>query len=263
MTSTRRNLIISPIGDTSVHRAWLSDPDLRSCVLFLIYYGDQPDFGRQDAEWYLRRKGFKWELMDYVVREHAGLLDRYANIWCPDNDILADTASINRMFELFEQYRLQLAQPGIAKGDISYQTLRRQPNVILRYTPFVEIMCPLFTREALKRVAPTFLENRSGWGLDWIWPRYFHPSEIAIIDQVGVEHAGELFRGENYQCLAKLGIDPNEEFHRTVAKFGGFDRRIHRRVLRGMPLPAVREPGCSVSLARRLAESLGLRRAMA
>ena len=46
MSVTRRNLIISPIGDTSVHASWLSHPELRSFDLFLIYYGQADDFGR-------------------------------------------------------------------------------------------------------------------------------------------------------------------------------------------------------------------------
>jgi hypothetical protein len=174
------------------------------------------------------------------------VLRQYANIWCPDNDILSSTHDVNRLFTTFDQYRLQLAQPAIAAGEVSYRALRRRRGVVLRYTPFVEIMCPLFTREAFYRVAETFGENRSGWGLDWLWPRYFRPHEIAIIDQVGVEHTGQLFRGENYRQLARLGIDQNEDFRRAIAKFGGFDPRVHRQMLRGrLRMSAIREPRSS------------------
>jgi hypothetical protein len=259
-----RNLVISTIGDGSVHRSWLSEPSERQFDLFLIYYGDQDDFARRDATYYERRKGFKWELLDYVTRQHADVLLRYSNIWCPDNDIRASTRDVNRLFATFAEYKLQLAQPAIAAGEVSYRALRRRRGVVLRYAPFVEIMCPLFTREAFFRVAATFGENRSGWGLDWVWPRYFRPQEIAIIDRVGVEHTGKLFRGENYRHLAQLGIDPGEDFRRMIAKFGGFDPNLHRQLVRGrLRMPTVRESGKVHHWGWRLRQWMGLRAAEA
>lgn len=259
----RRNLVISPIGDDSVHRSWLADRDARTFDVFLIYYGRQTDFGRSEADHYLARQGFKWELLDHAGRQHRDILERYDRIWCPDCDIRADTATVNRLFALFDQYELALAQPAIAAGEVSYEFLRRRPGVVLRYSPYVECMCPLFTRDAFYTVLPTFLESRSGWGVDWVWPRYFGPRQMAVLDAVAVEHTGRLFRGENYQNLAQLGIDPGEEFNRVVAKHGGFDRRLHKKLVRGrIKLPAVWERGRAPKL-RRLAESLGLRTAYA
>jgi len=238
-----RNLVLSPIGDESVHQCWLSGGETPAFDLCLVYYGSRPSFGRDDATYYLQRVGFKYELFDHVAREHAPILRSYANIWCPDHDIRVDAAGINRMFALFEKYRLQMAQPAIANGDITYQTMRPQPGVILRYTPFVEVMCPLFTREAFWRVLPTFLESRSSWGLDIIWPRFFGPQEMAILDQTPVEHCGELFRGDLYQKLAALGVSPRDELLAIAAKFGGISPELHRQLREGsIRLPAVREP---------------------
>jgi hypothetical protein len=128
---------------------------------------------------------------------------------------------------------------------------------VLRYSPYVEVMCPLFTREALLRVAHTFLESRSGWGLDWVWPAYFSANQLAIIDAVGVEHTGPLGRGENYARLAQLGIDPNHEFQQVVARHGGFDRRLHRRFVRGkIRLPAILDAPPKAGLWARLARRI-------
>ena len=259
MQSNPRNLIVSAIGDESVHRTWLSQESERNFDLFLIYYGDRDDFGRDDATWYIRRKGFKWELIAHVLEEHADKLAGYANLWLPDHDIRADTLSINRMFELFDRYHLQLAQPAIATGEVSYETLRQRPGVVLRYTPLVEVMCPLFTREALARVAFSFVESRSGWGLDWLWPRFFRPLEVAILDAVGVEHAGRLFQGENYQRLAAMGVHPSDDFQRLIDRYGGFNRRLHRRLVRGrVRLPEVRDPAYARGVIAKLLASAGL-----
>jgi hypothetical protein len=260
MSAIRRNLVISPIGDGSVHASWLSDPQSRTYDLFLINYGNGEDLGRLEATYYARQQGFKWELMDYALKNHGEILGRYTNIWAPDCDIRATTSDVNRLFSLFERYHLQLAQPAIAKGEVTYKSLVQRPGVILRYTPFVEVMCPVFTRQAFWKVSPTFLENRSGWGLDLIWPRFFQPHEMAILDAVGVEHTGALWRGESYQRLAQLGINPGQDLERAIARHGGFKRRLHRKMVRGtIKLPAIREPSARVGLVTRLIEGLGLR----
>lgn len=264
MPSDNRNLVISPIGDDSMHASWLADRPARTFDVFLVHYGKRADFGRGDADYYVSRRGFKWELLDYVARVHSDVLQRYDRIWCPDCDIRSDTAGVNRLFALCEEYHLQLAQPAIAAGDVTYQVLRKRPGLVLRYTPFVEVMCPLFTRDAFFAVQSTFLESRSGWGLDLLWPRLFQPREMAVLDAVGVEHTGPLFRGENYKNLYKLGVNPGEELQRVIANHGGFDRRLHRKLLRGrIKLPAVWESERSIGLAERLLEKIGLRRSYA
>jgi hypothetical protein len=250
--------VISPIGDDSLHASWLAGTSARSFDLFLIHYGQRRDFGRGEADHYLRRTGFKWELLDHALRNHRPIVERYERIWCPDCDIRADAPSINRLFALFADYRLQLAQPAIAAGEVSYEFLRKRPGLVLRYSPFVECMCPLFTSDALYRVLPTFLESRSGWGLDWLWPRYFRPRQMAVVDAVGVEHTGRLMHGDLYRKLATLGIDPGREFDEVMARHGGFNRRLHRKLVRGrIKLPAVPEAPATGNFAIRALARLG------
>jgi hypothetical protein len=133
--------------------------------------------------------------------------------------------------------------------------VREQRGNLLRYTPYVEVMCPMFTREAFFKVADTFCENRSGWGLDWIWPKRFATREMAIIDKVGIHHTGPLGKGENYKFLAKLGIDPYREFEETVARHGGIDRAVHRRMLRGrVRMRRIKDPDDRRPLTARIAD---------
>ena len=264
MSPSRRNLVISPIGDESMHGSWLADRGARSFNVFLVHYGNNAGFGRDAADHYLSRKGFKWELLDHLAHEHRPVLERYDRIWCPDCDIRATTADVNELFALVERHGLRLAQPAIAAGEVTYQFLRQRSGVVLRYTPFVEVMCPLFTREAFFRVQPTFLESRSGWGLDLLWPRHFQKHEMAVVDAVGVEHTGKLFRGENYGNLDKLGINPGQELERIIARHGGFNRRLHRKLVRGrIKLPAVWADGRRRSFIERCLSRLGLDRAYA
>jgi len=259
MTAPNRNLVIAPVGDKSVHESWLSGPEAPKFDLYLMHFGSRPGFGRADATYYLERKGFKYGLLDHVIKQQGDLFRRYDNIWCPDDDLRVDTAGVNRLFEIFERYHLQLAQPALCKGEASYNTLRQRRGLILRYTPFVEVGAPIFSQQGFWRAAPTFTESKSGWGLDVIWPRLFRHGEMAVIDQVGVEHMSQIGKGELYENLAKLGVSAQSEFDAIVAKYGGFDNERHLQLVNGtIRLPAVREPSSPAGLKTRMIEWLGM-----
>jgi hypothetical protein len=247
--SPHRNLVLSTVGDNSRHPTWLTGNEPRNFDLFLIYFGENPDYNFSGAAHTLRRKGFKYPLIDHALTEFASIFAQYDRIWLPDDDIAADTATVNRIFDLFAQNHLQLAQPAISAGEVSYESLRQTPRTILRYTPYVEVMCPIFTREALYKVKPLFLETQSGWGIDWVWSKWFAKGEVAILDACGVEHTGKLLRGELYQKLKARGIDPYQEFDDCVARHGGINRRHHKRMLRGrMAMSRIPAPGQALTL---------------
>ena len=128
-------------------------------------------------------------------------LDDYGYIWLPDDDLAAKTADINRMFSIARTYGLALAQPAIARGEVSHQIVRQQAGLLLRYTRFVEVMCPLFSRSALQRVRSTLVANKSAWGLDWAWSQLLPADELAIIDAVGVHHTRPLQSGAGYDRM--------------------------------------------------------------
>jgi hypothetical protein len=256
-----KNLVICAVGDRSVHRTWLAGPVAPNFDLFLIYFGNGPGTFSADAKYYVRNKGFKWEHLHFAAEQYGDTLRHYQNIWCPDDDIACDTASVNLLFEIFHRYKLQLAQPAISAGQFAFKSLVQKPGNLLRYSPYIEVMCPIFSREAFFRVQDTFLENRSGWGLDWLWPRRFGPKEIAIIDKVGVHHTGSLGLGENYKKLAQLGIDPNRDFKETVDRHGGINWRIHRRLVRGrVRMKRIKDPDDRRSLRQQLQDYFQWRR---
>ncbi len=165
------NLVLSFVGDQSTHPTWLAGSEPREFDVAIIYYGDDPNHGeRQDVDFYLAHKGFKyWLLKDLAATLLRGLLERYDRIWLPDDDIAADTQRVNRLFRLFGKHGLAIGQPAIGGGDVSYEALRVDPRFEVRFTGYVEVMCPVFRRDALWRCLPSFHESRSSWGLDWLW----------------------------------------------------------------------------------------------
>jgi len=229
----RKNLIIAAVGDESVHPGWLAGDD-RSFDLALLYFGDQPGRYAHHAEHYMAKKGIKFALLhDVLTGEWARLLARYERVWLPDDDIAASPGQINHLFQLSEQYRLAICQPAIGRGDVSFEALRAAPGYLLRYSRFVEIMCPLFCRESLVRMLPTFNENVSAWGIDWLWASLHGPDELAVIDAVAVDHTRPLQSGGVHRKLAAIGVNPDLEHRQLMAKHGIDNRRIHKAMCRG------------------------------
>jgi Protein of unknown function (DUF707) len=256
-----RNLVISPVGDRSMHRTWISGPEPARFDLLLIYFGDGPDSFKADAKYYFRRKGLKWPHIDFIAKEHADLVRKYDWIWCPDDDIACNTADVNLLFEIVQQYGLRLAQPAIAEGEFSFKSLVQCRGNILRYTPFVEVMCPVFSQTSFFQLQDTFLENHSAWGLDWLWAKRLKPGDMAVIDKVGVHHTGRLGKGENYQVLKRIGVDPHREFLETLNRHGGVDWSVHRRLVRGrIRMRRIIDPDDRRTLWQRSADYLHWRR---
>src|SRR5215213_1497735 len=120
MATMRKNLILATVGDESVHRTWLAGGE-RSFDLALVYFGDQPQRYREDADYLIARKGIKYSLLhDVLQNELATALPRYDHVWMPDDDIAAGAEQINRLFRLAAEYRLAICQPAIGRGDVSF-----------------------------------------------------------------------------------------------------------------------------------------------
>jgi len=217
---THRNLIVSPVGDDSQHSSWLDAAGERQFDLALIYFGGQPGRYRADADYYLAERGFKFHLIEQMLRQIGSRLDDYEYVWLPDDDIASATRDINRLFAVAGEYRLAIAQPAIAAGDVSYKVVRRQPGMLLRYTQFVEVMCPVLSQAALARVRPTLTANKSAWGVDWAWTRLIPPHQMAIIDAVGVQHTRPLHSGAGYQRMRDAGVDPHRDLQEMTARYG-------------------------------------------
>lgn len=200
-TTRRRNLVVVRAGDASLHRQWLSAPT-RDFDVFVSYYGSTPNQFRHDADLYEARPGPKWPCIGSLLQEHRELVGQYEAFWFPDDDLAVDSASIDRMFAFFCAYRLCLAQPALTLDSYyTWRTLLRDPRCHIRYSRFVEVMAPIFSRESLHVCMPTFSQSRSGWGLDWVWPTLCAENDlgrIAVIDATPVRHTrpvgGELYR---------------------------------------------------------------------
>ena len=184
------NLIIAPAGDKSLHKEWLKgNPEFD---LVLLYYGDNKDIAKsytQDTSHVYASKGFKWWLTKAFIDSNLEWVSKYEYIWFPDDDLLIDTANINRLFQIAKQYKLSICQPSLL-GHASHQVTLPQDNYFLRYTNFVEVMAPCMDLDTVMKVKKTFDANYSSWGYDHAWPYLlgYPKDKIAIIDIVRMVH---------------------------------------------------------------------------
>lgn len=189
----KKNLVIGCVGPTSLHKSWI-DGD-RDFDLFLVYYGDGSDAYKYDADYYYRTKGTKFNIVSKL-----DVPEGYDYIFIPDDDLYIKAEDINRLFSYAKQYDLEICQPSLT-GYYSVPINLHNPGYILRYTNYVEIICPCFSSGAFKKCRHLFDYNKSCWGIEKLWDKELgHPKDkIAIVDDVIVVHTRPCFTGDNYK----------------------------------------------------------------
>jgi hypothetical protein len=259
----RRNLVVLRAGDGSLHRHWIAS-QRRDFDLAISYYGKNENHHRDDAEYWEHRPGPKWSCLAEWLQEHPEWTEHYDTFWFPDDDLDADTETLNRMFALFRGMDLKLAQPALtADSYFSWGQLLQRPQYLARRMAFVEVMAPLFSQNSLKTCLPSFSQSRSGWGLDWIWPQLLGGSldgRIAILDATPVHHTrpvgggGDLYKNNPdlnpSNDSRKLTEQAGLQIERFTSKF------VCHGGLRWAPLPLWQRLllACQRLNARRLAK---------
>lgn len=205
-----KNLIILAAGDESLHANWLY-PN-RDFDLYIIYYGKTKDKFLNDSTYYKEATGTKFHLVASVLEEK--IIEEYDAVFIPDDDLYMAQWDVNKFFRLFHKHKLSLAQPSII-GWLSHPRTAPVFTNVLRFTNWVEIMCPCFSKEALKLCSSVFQENNTSWGIEWIWSKLLnHPKDkIAIMDGVAAVHTRPCFFGDTYwrnnttfeQCMEEFG----------------------------------------------------------
>ncbi len=190
-----KNLLISPIGDYSLHNIWLRDTV--NFDSYLVYYGDQKPIIK--STYSVNMKGAKFNILKKLCEQKPEFFKQYDYIFVPDDDLHLKTQDINRIFELANEYKLEICQPSII-GYYDVTITLHVPGLLLRYTNFVEVMCPCFSQNAFQKCLHTFDYTRSCWGIDVWWDKILgNPKDKqAILDDVIAIHTRRCRGGENY-----------------------------------------------------------------
>lgn len=245
---TRPNLVIVRGGDRSLHPVWM-DHEGRDWDLLLSYYGDRgtPARGAYDA--LHRCKGTKWQGLADLFATRPELLSQYEAVWLPDDDLFTDGKTIDGLFAAARRHAFDLCQPALTPYSfVTHPITLQRSDCLHRVTDFVEVMAPLFSARALRALWPTFAENASGWGLEWLW------SSICVREgwRIGIIDTHPVFHCRPVGSAGHGGADsPREEMLRLLDKHGL--RRTRPRVLQRTPSGKSRIAGAlRARLMRRL-----------
>lgn len=237
----RRVLVVLRAGDESLHPFWFLNGrvESRNWDLHISYFGDlrRPYRNRLSDVTLSFEKGTKSIGTVACLEKLADRIDNYDWVWLPDDDLLADMPTLNRFFDIVEEYDLDMAQPALGVGSyVAHPITTQRPHMKLRFTTFVEIMAPCFSRKALGICLPYLGATASSWGLNWLFPKLLGYPErgIAVVDATPVIHTRPPAQGPNISATRKLGINPQQEMddfmrkHQLVKRrdtWGGIDAK--------------------------------------
>lgn len=213
----RKNLVVVAGGKTSQHIQWIGDID-RNFDIFLIDYEKCWEDNEHLAYYYHRSGGMKYWLLS-SIDVYTRLHKLYDSIWIADDDLKITTKSVNKMFEIFKTFELDLAQPALTNDSpFTFPITRERDNCILHFTNFIEVMAPIFSKKSYELLYPTFNLNKTSWGLDYLWPNLlgYPKTKIAVIDATPMLHYRPLRfdKGqEEWNDLTKIFTD-----HPTIQK---------------------------------------------
>lgn len=224
----KRCLVIATVANDGFYNHFSIDPHSgnSSNVFDLIKVNFNPDgFDRENVTdpykaWYHEDVGFKHHIYKCLI-ETRGLLDRYDWIWMPDYDVHLEQEEIERMFRIAQDYNLNICQPSLTHDSYhSFPLVLNDPTKFMRYTNYVEIMCPLFKTEALRKVMWTFTINYSGWAQDFLWARDLNYERLAIIDDVQAKHVKPV---ESQYWKLPNGLNADQELD-MIIKLSGLEK---------------------------------------
>lgn len=188
--------------------------------LFIIDYtseeNNSPLRSFADLNVFETNGGYKYQNIKKLILK-LDLLGKYDYFWFPDWDISFVENTLETLFHSAKIYNLDLCQPSLSlDSHISWSITQHNPETILRYTNFVEVMCPLFKNSFLKEVIWTFDLNFSSWGLDFLWPTISENKNIGIVDLVVVKHERPI---SSHEWILPNGKNAAEELNDLQKKF--------------------------------------------
>lgn len=184
--SRSNNLVFTSAGNRSNLPNWLHGR--RDFDLWTVYYGDRPGMFQDLSQYYLARKGAKFQNLHYCYGQWPQRLAHYDAVMVMDDDIVIDAAGITRLFEIRRELDLWALQPAFRlSGKVSWPITAVHPTAKLRYTNFVEMACPLFRRDKLDAFMAVYDPELVGYGTDWWFLHTLEPDvykRVAVVDEV-------------------------------------------------------------------------------
>ena len=190
------NILFTSAGDnTNFYNLWCSNT--RNYDIFICYYGDSNyDKYKEHADFYLKRKGSKMQNFHHIWTNNIGNIKDYKIFYIVDDDIIINTNEINDLFRLFKKLDVWILQPSFSKrSKISHDITKQIENNKYRYTNFIEINTPFFSKYSLSKCMDNYNPLLTGYGID-----------ILFMNILGVESRNKFVIVDYISC-----INPNKD----------------------------------------------------
>lgn len=187
-----KNIIFYTTGSNTNFLEKLSAKNRQFDLFVVNYEPEKISYKTECYEYLVEESGYKFPTI-YKAILNFNLLDKYDFFWFCDYDILTNVYDVNNLFSIAKKFNLNIAQPSLTTDSFySYNLFIHNPGCFIRYVKWVEIMCPLFSRNALRKCIETFDFTYSGWGLDLLWGKILNYKRIAVVDKIEVTHVNKV-----------------------------------------------------------------------
>jgi len=225
-TPSRKNLVVVRAGKNSNHTLWTLESETRNWDLLVSWYEEVPGWHDSVGEGCVLHYSNKLSALKEYWEQ--GWFQDYDYVWFPDPDLEIKSSDIDLLFCIMKIFNLYLAQPSLTSNSYTSHPITKQvPGAILRYTTFVEVMQPCFSKNALDICAPSFSSNNFMWGIDHVWSKLLNYPEkkIAIIDRISSHHGTPVGSSYNIQqayqemfdTLSRYNVQARMEVLSTVS----------------------------------------------
>jgi hypothetical protein len=220
-----KNILIAPCGNKSFlfKQSWLKQKEQKNFDVCLLFYHEKiNDPGLYtEADYFFHLKDFKYHMLYKLLTElRPEWLGEYEYFYFLDDDIEIDTLQINEMFLLSKAMKSMISQASLTKDSFcSWPMFKQNKNNFCRFVGQIEVMSPLFDLDSLKKCLPSFIGNRSSWGVDAVWSKIlgYPEDKLLVFDTVTMRHTQPVGGGELY---VKIGVNPEDEWIEITNVYG-------------------------------------------
>ena len=158
-------------------------------------------------------KSHKWPAIVSMQELFMG----YKAVCFLDDDVEINTEQMNRLFYYGRIFGWNLWQAALTLDSIgTHRHLFKQVRSWYRPAKWVEIMAPIFSREALETCASSFSLSESGYGLDLLWPKLLNNRGLIVVDTITMKHRHPI-TSTNWKL--SNGKSPAQELSEIVDKY--------------------------------------------
>ncbi len=230
----KKNLLISIIGNESIHDLWIKDN--RNYDVILICYQDEiydkiKHLESRSLRIY-RRNGFHFPLIKWLYNKYKLNYERFLFI---NHDIFITCDDINYCFDKQENGGVKIGHPAINPRNNPTGLLKQDKENTITWVNWIELMAVFIDKEAFDYIVDTFDENNTGYGYPELWrlklnelskeiaketPRKIR-TDFAVFDQIEIIHTRPVNSGHSiYKANNQTIFEAKDDMIALHKKYG-------------------------------------------